>query len=379
MAAILTEKLMVAPMKHLEQLERERALTHLCECHHIQPAAPNTIVSFAVHAASRHLQQRLSVLLHVHEIPVQSFGQALKIELHDAARLRALLDGLTDVDQLGIYATPCTTEGPEYWSVKPLRVWAERLETSWFEAATRNLVFFAQPIVELQAGRVVGYEALVRAQLDGTLIGAPALLGAAVAHDQMRAFDALARTTAIEQLYSRLDPSQSLFINFAPSVVYNPDICLQTTFQACRAVNADFSRLVFEITEGEAFPDLRLLKSILERYRQEGARVALDDLGSGHTSLSYLAELRPDIVKLDRGLVRGLHCSEPTFRLVRSLIEYAHDLGIQVVAEGIEQAEELAAVQEAGADLVQGYFLGRPAVDLKGLSPEASAWWASEP
>ncbi len=194
----------------------------------------------------------------------------------------------------------------------------------------------------------------------------------------MRAFDALARTTAIRQLYGKLSASQALFINFAPGVIYNPDICLQTTFQACREVGADFSRLVFEITEGEDFPDMRLLKSILERYRQEGARVALDDLGSGRTSLSYLAELSPDIVKLDRALIQGLHRSKPAFRLVRSLIAYAHDLGIQVVAEGIEAVDELIAVREAGVDLAQGYYLGRPAETLSGLAPVAAAWWGAQ-
>ncbi|WP_456833088.1 EAL domain-containing protein [Deinococcus sp. UYEF24] len=288
------------------------------------------------------------------------------------------MSGLSEADHLALRAVPCTAEGPNIWDVQPLHIWAERLNSAWFEPATQNLVFYGQPIVEVQTGRITGYEALVRARLGQEIIGAGPLLKAAAAHDQMRAFDALARTTAIRQLYGKLAPSQSLFINFAPGVIYNPDICLQTTFQACREVGADFSRLVFEITEGEDFPDLQLLKSILERYRQEGARVALDDLGSGHTSLSYLTELNPDIVKLDRALIRGLNTSNPTFRLVRSLVEYAHDLGIQVVAEGIEEPEELAAVREAGVDLVQGYYLGRPAEVLVGISPEAAAWWGTQ-
>ncbi|AZI44422.1 EAL domain-containing protein [Deinococcus psychrotolerans] len=260
----------------------------------------------------------------------------------------------------------------------PLHIWAERLDSHWFESATQNLVFYGQPIVEVRTGEVVAYEALVRARLGQELIGAGPLLKAAVAHDQLRAFDALARTTAIRQLYGKLESSQSLFINFSPGVIYNPDICLQTTFQACREVGADFSRLVFEITEGEDFPDLQLLRSILERYRREGARVALDDLGSGRTSLSYLAELKPDIVKLDRALIQGLEHSTPAFRLVRSLVEYAHDLGIQVVAEGIEEPEELAAVRETGVDLVQGYYLGRPAELLSGLSLKATDWWSAQ-
>jgi EAL domain-containing protein (putative c-di-GMP-specific phosphodiesterase class I) len=302
----------------------------------------------------------------------------MRVEQRDFHLLLALVEGLNEADRLAFQAVPCTAEGPRIWDVRPLHIWAERLGSDWFEPATQNLVFYGQPIVEVQTGHVVAYEALVRARLGEELIGAGPLLKAAAAHDQMRAFDALARTTAIRQLYGKLSPSQSLFINFAPGVVYNPDICLQTTFQACREVGADFSRLVFEVTEGEDFPDMRLLKSILERYRQEGARVALDDLGSGRTSLSYLAELKPDIVKLDRTLIQGLHPSKPAFRLVRSLVEYAHDLGIQVVAECVEQLEELIAVRETGVDLVQGYYLGGPAEVLNGISPVAAAWWRSQ-
>ncbi len=220
-------------------------------------------------------------------------------------------------------------------------------------------------------------EELVRARTDGRHWDAGELLAAAAAHRQSRGFDALARITAIRQLCPRLAPDQRLVINFAPGVVYNPDICLQTTFEACREVGADFSTLVFEITEGEAFPDLPLLRSILERYLQEGAQVALDDVGSGQTSLAYLDELCPDIVKLDRSLMRDLNGSGSRMRFLSALTNYTHDLGSLVVAEGIEQAEELAAVQAAGMDLAQGFFLGRPAESLQGVPELAASWWST--
>ncbi|WP_407571627.1 EAL domain-containing protein [Deinococcus altitudinis] len=352
-------------------------MTHFCNCHAISPspAALSPFVSLGIHSPSSSARHHLTLLLHAHDIPVHTEEQVAHIGVQDFSRLLGVLDGLSEADRLSLRAVPYTAEGPNVWEVQPLSVWADRLNSEWFESATENLVFYGQPIVEVHDGRVIGYEALVRARLGDELIGAGPLLKAAAAHDQMRAFDALARTTAIRQLYGKLAPAQSLFINFAPGVIYNPDICLQTTFQACREVGADFSRLVFEITEGEDFPDLELLKSILERYRQEGARVALDDLGSGHTSLVYLAELKPDIVKLDRALIQGLSPSKPAFRLVRSLVDYAHDLGIQVVAEGIEEPEELVAAREAGVDLVQGYYLGRPAETLSGVSSEAAGWW----
>ncbi|WP_245576198.1 EAL domain-containing protein [Deinococcus murrayi] len=288
--------------------------------------------------------------------------------------LEALLEGFSRTERQDLLAAPCQSGGqPDPWHTAPLERWLERLESSWFVAATGRLRFHVQPIADLRRAAVYGYEALVRAEGEHGLIGAGALLQAAFAQGQSRAFDALARREAIRQVYPQLGPGQVLFINFAPGVVYNPDVCLQTTFQACREVGADFSRLLFEVTESEAFPDLAFLRRILERYRAEGAQVALDGLGAGHTGLTYLAELRPDLVKLDRALVRGLSTDDPRFPLVQALVAYAHSLGIRVVAEGIETAQELQAVRELEADYAQGYFLGRPAPAPGGLTAEALA------
>ena len=87
------------------------------------------------------------------------------------------------------------------------------------------------------------------------------------------------------------------------------------------------------------------------------------------------AELRPDLVKLDWGLIRDLQGDDPRLPLVTALVRYAHDLGIRVVAEGIETEAELRTVAELGVDCGQGYFLERPAASLTGLSREAAALW----
>lgn len=349
-------------------------MTHLCECQTILPTATADVEALAVHVRSPRVARQFQLLMQAHGL---AHAQTLTFPLADLPSLELLMGEFPESDGQELRAVPVTADGPQMWEQQSLAVWTRRLTTSWFAQASQNLVFQGQPIVRSSDGSILGYEALVRARgPEGTpLIGAGALLEAASAHGQTRTFDALARITAIEQLYPQLAPEHLLFINFAPGVVYNPDICLQTTFRACQDVGADLSRLVFEVTEGEAFPDLRLFRSILDRYRAEGARVALDDLGSGHTSLSYLTELRPDIVKLDRSLIQGLHTSGPTARLVQSLVTYAHDLGIEVVAEGIEQREELEAVQAAGVDFVQGYYLARPAAPLPTLTPDALSQW----
>lgn len=347
-----------------------------CDCHAVLPLAQEP-TALCVHAASRHLHRKLALLLAAQELALELREGAFVIPATAFDRLSTLLGAFSRTERPDLLAAPWAGERVETWHLAPLESWVRRLESRWFAAASQQLRFHLQPIVALGGGEVYGYEALVRAEWEGQLIGAGPLLEAAAAHGQTRGFDAHARRGAIRQAYPQLGEGEVLFINFAPGVVYNPDICLQTTFETCREVGADFSRLLFEVTESEAFPDLTLLGAILERYRAEGAQVALDDLGAGHTSLTYLAELKPDVVKLDRDLIRGLHGADPRVPLVLALIRYAHDLGIRVVAEGIETAQELQIVTELGADYGQGYFLGRPGERPGGLASQAAALWAT--
>lgn len=349
----------------------------ICDCELLtRPAGPGT-QGLYLHATSRHVGRQLTVWLAALDIPHERRPEGLLLTQGAFGTLPGLLDAFTPTERADLYAAPCRADGqPDAWQMAPLERWAQRLGSDWFFGASEQLCFHLQPIVHLRGGEIYGYEALVRASGQAGLIGAGALLQAASAHGQARAFDAQARRGAIRQVYPQLAPRQVLFINFAPGVVYNPDVCLQTTFQTCREVGADFSRLLFEVTESEAFPDLGLLRRILERYRAEGAQVALDDLGAGHTSLTYLAELRPDVVKLDRALISGLHADDRRTPLVLALIEYAHDLGIRVVAEGIETETELGMVRDLGADYAQGYFLGRPAPTPAGVAPAAARLWS---
>ncbi|GGO38932.1 EAL domain-containing protein [Deinococcus humi] len=349
----------------------------LCDCQAVTPLDVSSITALSIRATSTHLQRKLAVLLSAHDVPGEVQVDATRIGRPSFDQLDQVLAAFSRTERPDLLAAPWMDGRLDTWQLAPLDQWVQRLSTPWFETISDHLKFHLQPVVHLGTGEVYGYEALVRAQQNGQLIGAWPLLQAAAAHGQARAFDAQARRTAIRQVYPQLDTRQQLFINFAPGVVYNPDICLQTTFAACRDVGADFSRLVFEVTESETFPDLKLLRSILDRYQQEGAQVALDDLGAGHTSLSYLMELRPDIVKLDRALISGLHEDDRRVPLVTALIGYAHDLGIRVVAEGIETQDELALMIALGADYAQGYFLGRPAPEAADLLPQAASFWAS--
>lgn len=119
------------------------------------------------------------------------------------------------------------------------------------------------------------------------------------------------------------------------------------------------SRVVLEVLESR-IDDLGLLQRAVESYRRHGYRVALDDFGARHSNFDRLWSLTPDIVKLDRDLiVQGVE-NPRARRILPRLVELIHELGAQVVCEGIETADQLALARDSGADLVQGYYLGRP-------------------
>lgn len=118
-------------------------------------------------------------------------------------------------------------------------------------------------------------------------------------------------------------------------------------------------RLVFEVVESHAVADADHLLGILEYYRSMGARVALDDVGAGYSSLTLLAQVRPEVVKLDKALVQALPDAGAT-AVVRAVTALAHELGAVVVAEGIETEVTRDLVRDLGADLGQGWLFGRP-------------------
>jgi EAL domain-containing protein (putative c-di-GMP-specific phosphodiesterase class I) len=120
-------------------------------------------------------------------------------------------------------------------------------------------------------------------------------------------------------------------------------------------------RVVFEITERASLDDVGDVRELVRQLRSRGFRIAVDDLGAGYAALSSFASLEPDIVKLDMSLVRDVDHHQTRRRLIASITELCRDLGILVVAEGIETEAERDVLLELGCDLLQGFLLGRPA------------------
>lgn len=216
-----------------------------------------------------------------------------------------------------------------------------------------------QPIVDLKAGRVWGYEALVRG-LNGE--GAGQILSQTTP-ETLYKFDQAARVKAIE-LAGRIlpDDGSRLSINFLPNAVYEPKACIGASLAAARRVSFDHRRLMFEFTENERMVDVGHVETIVAEYKRMGFTTALDDFGAGYAGLGLLARFRPDLIKVDMELIRHIDREPAKQVIVAGLFTIAQALGIGILAEGVETEAESRVLLAAGISLQQGYHFAKPAI-----------------
>jgi len=239
-----------------------------------------------------------------------------------------------------------------------------------------NLRSYLQPIVNLHDGRVFGYESLIRGHKGDLRIPAYDLIDAARDAGSLFPLDRLATEIALRKKADHLTDGEKIFVNFMPSTIYDPEICLKQTFEVLDACQISPEDVVFEVVETESVADRQHLVRIADYYRQKGVQIALDDLASGYSSLSYIAEIKPDYVKVDQGLIRGVSLDRIRRIIVEAIVHLCGQLNITTLAEGIENDEDLAFCADMGFDLAQGFWVGRPDEDPIGLSPDFQGWWA---
>lgn len=231
-----------------------------------------------------------------------------------------------------------------------------------------DFAFAYQPIVDVRDQSVFAHEALVRG-VNGE--GALSVLNRVNDQNRYR-FDQLCRTRAIATA-SQLGMAENLSINFLPNAVYRPELCIRSTLQAAREHNFPLDRLIFETVESEHVDSKNHLTHILKEYREFGFKTAIDDFGAGYSGLSLLADFQPDLIKLDMGLVRDIHRDRVRQAIVRGVVTMCDELGVTVIAEGIEDPEERDFLSDSGIFLMQGYWFAKPA--FKALARIDSGVW----
>ncbi len=252
--------------------------------------------------------------------------------------------------------------------VRVLKVHTEtEKETACAACRSGNGLGFAltmafQPIVDVETRSVFAYEALVRGE--GGLSAMQVL--ALVNEENRYAFDQTCRVKAIE-LAARLgiaEQGAKLSVNFMPGAVYSPAACIRRTLQAATFHRFPLGALMFEITEAERVADAGHLQRIATEYAKHGFMLALDDFGAGFSGINLLAQLDGiQLVKLDGALIRNIHANPRAEQIVRSMVDLCAELGVKVLAECVETAEEYAVLRAAGIRLMQGYLFARPALE----------------
>ncbi len=215
--------------------------------------------------------------------------------------------------------------------------------------------FAFQPIVDVRRRRIYAHEALVRGP-QGESAGS---ILAQVNDSNRYQFDQACRVKAVSTA-ARLGMQEKLSINFLPNAVYRPELCIRTTFEAARTHDFPIERIIFEVTEGEQVQNRPHLVNIFHAYRQFGFHTAIDDFGAGYAGLNLLAEYQPHLVKIDMDLVRGIDSHRPRQVIVANIAALCRELGIDVLAEGIETRGERDFLAQAGIDLMQGYWFSKP-------------------
>lgn len=234
-----------------------------------------------------------------------------------------------------------------------------------------DFAFAYQPIVDLRDRSIFAHEALVRGtQGEGAL----SILNQVTDENRYR-FDQRCRTQAIEGA-AHLGMREHLSINFMPNAVYRPELCIRTTLEAAKAHDFPLNRLIFETLESEHIDNHRHLTHILREYRELGFKTAIDDFGAGYSGLNLLADFQPDLIKLDMDLIRDVHHDRPRQAIVRGVVTICAELGVTVIAEGIENAGERDFLADCGIFLMQGYWFAKPA--FKALAQVDPGAWRTD-
>ena len=236
-------------------------------------------------------------------------------------------------------------------------------QTGWLlgQFESGGITSHFHPIVHADdTSRVFAHEALLRGRgRDGKPLEPLSVLQRAREAGLFQELDLAACCCAIRES-AHLATDVTVFINFSPAMMDDAKSCLKATVAAIGAAGMAPQRFVFEVIEADRIEDADHLNEVLDCYRSDGFRVALDDLGAGWSTLNLVHRLRPDFIKLDRELIKGVHADRVKDLIASKLLEIGHGLGIKTIVEGVEQQQELEWARRRGADFVQGFLIARP-------------------
>ncbi|MEC4805816.1 MAG: EAL domain-containing protein [Jaaginema sp. PMC 1079.18] len=264
----------------------------------------------------------------------------------------------------------------EFLYAQPLSKMSQALEYGWFFRflIENQWVFHYQPIIDLATGEAIAHECLARAQKHkGELVYGEKLIDAAIATQTLSDFDEIAYISCLESISALPDISHSLFfVNISPNTLLRIPNFVAQNLERVKGLGLQPQQIMFELTELERLRQSQDIINSLVEMREQGFRIAIDDL-FGCTLLDrYLLEFSPDAIKVDRRVIQG--CSRHAMKriLLKSVLNSARELNCPVVAEGLETQEDIQLCRHYGVNFGQGFGLALP---TEHLQPQPLSNW----
>lgn len=240
------------------------------------------------------------------------------------------------------------------------------LELAELEEVLKNKMIFTlfQAIVSLKNGEIIGYECLSRGPKDSVLYSPEKLFKVAEKHDRLLELDLLCRFKAIERLQG-IDKNKLVFINVMLETFLKEKGEKDHTIKLLKRNNILPKNIILEINEKHSVEDYNEFNTALKNSRVKEYKLALDDIGSGHSRFKMILECKPNYIKIDKDLISNIDKDSTKQSIIKYVVLLANDTKMRVIAEGIENENELLTLIRLGVHAGQGYFLQRPESTLK--------------
>lgn len=238
------------------------------------------------------------------------------------------------------------------------------LELSYSSLSTPDhILTHFQPLVSIKNRRIIAVEALSRGYLPerGLTLPPGVLFNLPGTPAEQLSLDRRCREAAMQRFspLHKSRPDLLLSLNIDMSLVDRKVLGSGRFAKAARDAGVEPQNVIIEILES-SIEDVGVLTEFIERHRQMGFLIALDDIGAGHSNLDRIPQIKPDVIKIDRGLIQDIHLEYHKFEIARALTRLGRSLGAMIVAEGVEQEEEVMQLMELGVDIFQGFYFAKP-------------------
>ena len=240
---------------------------------------------------------------------------------------------------------------------------------NWDEIIDK-LDYAFQPIIYAQSGKLYAVEALLRNVQDiPNITTIDDLFDLVFSNDYLYEFDLLLREKAIKKFANINIPNLKLFYNLDNRIIYNKNYSSGNTQKILTKYNLSKDKIIFELSEKGTSIEQNALSTMLQRYKQSGYSIAIDDFGIGVSGLKLLYFSEANIIKIDRFFISNIDQDSKKKLFCSSIIDMAHIMGMQVIAEGVETEKEFYTCKDIGADFIQGFLVQKPTKNINKIKP----------